>query len=107
MRASCVRPISEEEFKQYATATPAVLLRDVEIGEHRITRGSTLSMVRKSESNVRLMHPGGGTFELPAADVRILDGTAEAEQRVLRALEFLHTPYVFGAVSSLGLDCSD
>jgi len=106
VRASCVRPISEEEFKQYATATPAVLLRDVEIGEHRITRGSTLSMVRKSESNVRLMHPGGGTFELPAADVRILDGATEAEQRVLRALEFLHTPYVFGAVSSLGLDCS-
>lgn len=106
VRASCVRPISEEEFKQYATAMPAVLLKDVEIGEHRITRGSTLSMARKSESSVLLMHPGGGTFELPAADVRIVDGASEAAQRVTRALEFLHTPYVFGAVSSLGLDCS-
>jgi len=106
VRESCVRPMTEAEFRTYAGAVPAVLLKDVEVGEHRISRGAMLPVAKKSDSGVQLMHPGGGTFEAPIADVRILDDASQARHRVQWALEFLHTPYVFGALSSAGLDCS-
>ncbi len=106
VRADGVRAMTEAEFGPYAGATPAVLLKTVEAGEQRISCGATLPVARQSDSQVQLLRPDGGFVEVPLADVRILDTAAGAEQRMRSALEFLYVPYVFGALSSAGLDCS-
>ena len=36
----------------------------------------------------------------------LIEETQGAEEKLQKALSFLHLPYVFGAVSSIGLDCS-
>lgn len=106
VRQECIRVMTADEYSRYTSAVPAVLLRDVELADRRIERGSTLPVAAGKDGRVILMMPDGGTFDVAAGDVRIADEAAVARQRVGQALDLLYRPYVFGAVAPIGMDCS-
>ena len=106
VRQECVRTMTADEFKRYMAAGRAVLLRDLELSDRRVVRGSTLRIASVEGSAATLMHPDGTTFAVAADDVRVIDGANLATERITQALTLLHRPYVFGAVSPLGMDCS-
>jgi hypothetical protein len=106
VRESCVRVMAADEFTRYTAADPAVLLRDLELGDRRVVQGSTLPVASRSGDRVTLMHPDGTTSDVAARDVRLTDNSQAIETRLDRALSLLHRPYVFGGVSPIGMDCS-
>jgi len=106
VREDCVRVVTPDEFARYTAAKRTVLLRDMELPERRIVQGSTLPLAATSEAKVTLTRPEGGTYELPANHVRVDDNSSASADRIAKALNLLYRPYVFGAVSPIGLDCS-
>jgi hypothetical protein len=106
VREDCVRAVDVEEFKRYTSPDRAVLHRDIELSDRRIVRGSSLPITSREGDAVTLMHPDGTTFQVPAADVRVVDHSPEAAERVRKALSLLYSPYIFGAISPIGMDCS-
>jgi len=106
VRESAVRTISADRFSALVKANRAVVVRDLDVGGRRIPRGAALPFAFADDTRVKLSLPDGAEIDVAAHDVRAFDHTAEAHERVQRALALLHTPYVFGGVSPLGLDCS-
>jgi len=106
VREDCVRIMPAEEFKQYTGARQAVLLRDVDLAGRRAVRGSALPIAATNGNHVTLLCPDGETFDVTADDVRLENDSEVAVERIAKALNLLHRPYVFGGVSPLGLDCS-
>ena len=106
VRQDAVRPAPAEQFQRYTRGRPAVLRHDITLAEQRMLSGTTLPVVAIEGERVILADPIGGTLEVSADDVGIIDESSTAEQRVAAALRLLYQPYVFGGVSPLGLDCS-
>lgn len=106
VRASAVKPITEEEFAAAAQSKRAVLVEDVELDGVRAPRGAVLPFEFSVSGHVTLTGPDGARFEASAHHVRAFDVRSEAAERIARALALLHRPYVYGGVSPLGLDCS-
>jgi cell wall-associated NlpC family hydrolase len=102
----CVRVVSADEFKQYTAARQAILLRDIETNDRRIVQGATLPIASATSDQLTLTLPEGGTFDVSTADVCVEDNSRVVAERISRALALLYRPYVFGAVSPIGLDCS-
>jgi len=106
VREECVRPLPAGAFAELATAKRAVLVRDLDLRDRRLVRGTSLPFEFSADSRVILKDPVGDSFEVSAADVRAFESGPERLERVERALAMLHRPYVYGAVSPIGLDCS-
>jgi hypothetical protein len=106
VRKECVQVLSADDFLATSTCPRAVLVHDVELGDRRLLRGTTLPFAFSISGSVTLTCPDGEQYEVSANDVRAFDHTNEAVERAQRALALLHKPYVYGGVSPLGLDCS-
>lgn len=106
MRESAVLPMTRERFRKYASPTVAVLLQNIDTPEGLIRAGSRLPVASAERRRIVLRRPEGGTLEASPDQARVFDSTIAGEQRARAALELLHTPYLFGARSDIGLDCS-
>lgn len=107
VRADAVHTVDRDAFARYVSVPiEGVLLRDVDIPAGRIRRGTRLPVAESSDTHVTLAGPGGERVDLPAADVRRVDPSASAERTIRAALALLDRPYIFGGVSTTGLDCS-
>ncbi|HRX85391.1 MAG TPA: C40 family peptidase [Phycisphaerae bacterium] len=106
VRRACIRTMDEAAFTAYTSAKRAILVEDVAVDGLRILRGAVLPFEFSVSGRVALSGPDGERWEVSAHTVRAFDTRADAAERIERALALLHTPYVFGGVSPLGLDCS-
>ncbi len=106
VRERAVQTMVLEQFREYAGARTAVLLEDLQSPEGILRTGSRLQVGSEQGGSIAIRRPEGGTLQIPADALRVIDHTAAAEQRVRAALDLLYTPYVFGARSTIGLDCS-
>ncbi len=106
VREDAVRPLDAAEFQKRLAAVPAVLRRDVDLGQGRVPRGSRLAVAARTATTVTLTLADGRPLDVAATDVRVIDDAAAADSRVLPALKLLYVPYVFGGRSPLGTDCS-
>lgn len=106
VREDSVSPMTRERFKEYTASNQAVFLRDVELPEGRVYRGTRLPIVSRDADTVKLMRPDGRELDVPPAAVRPADHSVLANERVQAALKMLYVPYVYGGRSPIGLDCS-
>ncbi len=105
--SAAVRPIDEAEFDARQQASQAVLLSDVRRDGRLAPRGSVLPIVKQPVStDLIVLDASGEPLDVDPTAVQLLDVEDDAHDRVRRALDLLHTPYVFGGRSSQGLDCS-
>lgn len=106
VRQEAIRPIDEQQFTAALNARQAAMLHPVDIDGLRIPAGARLPLVGQAPAGRSLRVPTGETVIVPGDAVSAIDDAASRRQRVLSALEMLYVPYVFGARSTLGLDCS-
>lgn len=106
VREEAIRPMTRREFRQYTAPQQAVLLRDVRHGDGWVRRGTRLPLVSSQNGTCTLATPDGKTLRAESADVHVADHDWAMDRRVSAALKMLYTPYVFGARSPVGLDCS-
>lgn len=106
VRDDAVRPMAREPFRRYTAPDSAVFLRDLDLPDARIYRGSRLPVVSRNADAMKLMRPDGREIDVPVSALRVVDDSALAGRRVQAALKMLYTPYVFGGRSPIGLDCS-
>jgi gamma-D-glutamyl-L-lysine dipeptidyl-peptidase len=129
-REDAIRVLTPGQFNRYAARKPVVLLRELQLPSGWVRAGSRLPLASRDGHTVHVLNPEahvpdlwhqfptGGTADidsdaarnavltLPADAVQVVDNTARVESRLEAALAMLHTPYVFGARSPIGLDCS-
>lgn len=106
VRERAVQPMILEQFREYAGARTAVLLKDLELPEGILRTGSRLQIGSEQGGSIAIRRPEGGVLQISANQLHVIDHTAQTERRVRAALDLLYTPYVFGARSTIGLDCS-
>jgi hypothetical protein len=107
VRREAVQPMTAEQFDAYMRRPRGVALQDIDEGQLRIPRGSSVRVVRATEGERTILLPDGSTLAVPAAAVMIPDAEgSQAASRVRAALDLLYVPYLFGGCSPLGLDCS-
>ena len=106
VREDAVRPMTRGQFRRYTAGNQAVFVRDVDTEGIHVYRASRLPFLSGGGGTATLMRPDGREIEVPATDVRVIDDSAAADQRVQAALKMLYVPYVFGGRSPIGLDCS-
>ncbi len=106
VRRACIGVVDRETYSRFANAGSAVFVEDTILADRRIVRGSILPVVSVGEAEVILLGCDMEEFAVPACNVNLTEETHGAEEKLQKALSFLHLPYVFGAVSSVGLDCS-
>jgi hypothetical protein len=109
--ASAIRPFDAEEFAKYLNL-PQLAVTDeliLDNGE-RIPAGARLPIVKnnsqRKDATFVVLLASGEEVEINDQHVRLLNDSRTARLRVEHALQFLHTPYVFGGRSPLGMDCS-
>ncbi len=112
MREETVEPMTREQFAAYTAGDFGVLLEDTTHKGLILRRGTRLPIAEDggSAATYRLRLPESGTLAVaPSADdgrLRRIENGQATRERVLGALQMLYTPYVFGARSPIGLDCS-
>jgi len=102
-----IRPMTVEEFNEYTSHPWANLIKDVDVPNLRILRGSRLPVAGWETGKVNVLLPDGSQSAISASQTREWK-TAEARSvaRARAALDLLYVPYVFAGRSPLGLDCS-
>lgn len=112
-RQEGVRRLKESEFRAWETASCATLRHDVTAGGAYLPAGCSLPIMgRDAEGGVRLRLPAGpsepadAAVAVPATAVRLPPESPPGAAVVSLASEYLHVPYVFGARSRSGIDCS-
>ena len=106
VREATVRLLDWEEFTKQAAERRAVVQRDLELSGRRIVSGVALPVAAVTGAEAVLQLHEGESVAVPIDGVHIADDRSVVEERIARALALLHRPYVYGAVSPLGLDCS-
>lgn len=112
VRSDAVLRMDEHEFRPWEIADNAIVKKDCFTDGFRIPAGAALPVVAAKSSGitVRLPRPvkGKDTVTLPLDRAQMNPhGARGAGMNAARAAaEFLTVPYVFGARSRLGLDCS-
>jgi cell wall-associated NlpC family hydrolase len=106
VRQEAVRVIDAAQFESSLNARQAAVLQTIEIDGIRIPAGARLPLVGNTLAGRSLRMPTGKTATVPTQAVRVIDDFAMTRLRILPALQMLYIPYVFGARSPLGLDCS-
>lgn len=109
--ASAIRPLDDAEFSRYLNLPQIAVSKEIEVDGQRIPAGArlpsmTAALGGQSHSEFKVVLANGAEALIPADSIEILHEDQPAEQRVRRALKMLHTPYVFGGRSPLGMDCS-
>ncbi len=102
---TAVEPLTADQFDAYVRHPVAVLLRDITAQEVFVPRGARVRLA-ETGADPRILLPAGGALAAPADALRIDTPEEGAQRRVAAALELLYVPYVFGARSPLGVDCS-
>lgn len=106
VRAEAIRVIDQRQFESSLNSRQAAVLRAIEAGDTRIPAGARLPLAGNSPFGRSLRLPSGDVLTVPAESVRVINDLAMTRPRILPALQMLYIPYVFGARSPLGLDCS-
>lgn len=122
IRADAVAPVTRDTFTAHLREPRARIIRDVVHHDFRMPAGSIVPFqaegeqfrvgryfgiadIDKPPTQLLWNLPEKPPFLAPAASIRI--DSAEHGMTAARAgLALLHTPYVFGARTSQGLDCS-
>lgn len=106
VRQEAVRLIDRSQFESSLNSMQAAVLRAIEINGTRVPAGARLPLVGQTPWNISIRTPFGETVVVPRGSVRVIDDFATTRPGIMPALEMLYVPYVFGARSPLGLDCS-
>jgi cell wall-associated NlpC family hydrolase len=106
LRRDAVKTLEEAEFRRYLNSRFALLMGDLGAGDLLLRRGARLLVEGAHGDRLDFSLATGGRLQANRAQVELVDPAPRAEKRVLAALELLYTPYVFGARSTTGLDCS-
>lgn len=107
LREEAVEPMTREQFAAYMRLQIGILTGEVIHGGLVLRPGTRLPVAcGESGEACELSLPDGRTLKVPADKVRVIDSAVEAQTRVRGALELIFTPYVYGARSTIGLDCS-
>ncbi|MDK2971803.1 MAG: hypothetical protein PWP23_1558 [Candidatus Sumerlaeota bacterium] len=107
LRSDAVQQVTRAEFTELLSQPKARVRENAMLDAFRVPPGASLAATATGTEQVQLELPSGKTLEVPADSVFLPSEKTRGEVAVETALsEFLHTPYVFGARSPLGLDCS-
>ncbi|MGQ9649770.1 MAG: C40 family peptidase [Phycisphaerae bacterium] len=106
VRQEAVRIIEPLQFESSLNSKQAAVLTAIEIGGTRVPAGARLPLVGQTPWNISVRTPSGEVAAVACGSVRVIDDFATTRPRIMPALEMLYIPYVFGARSPLGLDCS-
>ncbi len=106
VRQEAVHVIDRSQFESSLNSMQAAVLRAIEVNGTRVPAGARLPLVGQTPWNTSIRTPFGEAVVVPRGSVRVIDDFATTRPRILPALEMLYVPYVFGARSPLGLDCS-
>ncbi len=114
VRADAIRPMTEMEFSFWNQPTRYTLKEDYMVNDFRVPAGSRLPlMAEEGDDSVTLRLPqkvrGADGEDFASFPKEILYGeysSGDAGEAADWALSLLKTPYVFGAKSSQGIDCS-
>ncbi len=106
VREEAIRVIDAQQFESSLNTRQAAFVRTVETDGQRIPAGARLPLVGNTLLGCSLRLPTGETATVPPRAVRVIDDFTTTRPRILAALQMLYVPYVFGARSPLGLDCS-
>lgn len=112
IRADAVRLMTKAEFQDFLRAPKVVFLKDCRYGRTNIPFGAKLRVAREqpkqATKQLRVMLPYDRTITVPMEMVsRSSLGGKNFRNRMLEiAQNFRDTPYVFGAKSTAGADCS-
>jgi len=107
--------MARDQFAAYNAGELCVLLGDVSHEGMVLRRGTRLPAAEMTgegtKQTVNLLLPDGGKLTLTqpsdkGISVRSVENARAAEARLTGALALLYTPYVYGARSPIGLDCS-
>ncbi len=105
VRCEAVEVVSRMEYLSIVNSKSGIMLDDVEMTECRLLAGTRLAVSQSRKGIVRVAMPDGD-IELSEEAVGVLNHDARVVEIVERATQFLYRPYIFGAVSPIGLDCS-
>jgi N-acetylmuramoyl-L-alanine amidase len=113
VRQDAVVRMEAVAFGEWLKAKTVTLTQDYVWKGFRLPTGAVLRMEALGPESVRVRLPEGvaawggeAVVEVPRANVRLPELIAPGQRAAENALEFLTTPYVFGARTRLGLDCS-
>ncbi len=113
VRQDAIVRVEAGEFGQWLKATPVTLIQDYVLKGFRIPTGAALRLEKIETDSVRLRLPAGvpawggeAIVEVPRTHVRLPELIPLGRRAAEKALEYLTTPYMFGARTRLGLDCS-
>ena len=104
---AAVEPMTAEQFGAYMGQPRGIVSADIENERVRIPRSACVRVVQTKTDERVILLADGTTLSVPTAVVSMQDPDGrEAADRVRAGLDLLYTPYVFGARSHVGLDCS-
>ncbi len=106
VREEAVAPMTRAQFAAYTAGQTAVLLEDLEVDGSVLRAGTRLPVAKTNVQASDLRKPHGGVIRVAKEAARVVDGTDDAQRRVRAALDMLYIPYVYGARSPIGMDCS-
>jgi len=106
VRQEAVRIIEPSQFESLLNSKQAAVLKTIEISGTQVPAGARLPLVVQTPWDISIRTPLGEAAVVPSGSVRVIDDFATTRPRIMPALEMLYVPYVFGARSPLGLDCS-
>lgn len=106
VRQEAVRVIDRQQFDSALNGLQAAVLRDIEVNGTRIPAGARLPLISQTPWSRSVRTPSGQVVEVQAGSIRVIDDLAMTRPLIMPALQMLYIPYVFGARSPLGLDCS-
>lgn len=106
VRQEAVRVIDRQQFDSALNGLQAAVLRDIEVNGTRIPAGARLPLIRQTPWSRSVRTPSGDMVEVQPLSVSVIDDLAMTRPRIMPALQMVYIPYVFGARSPLGLDCS-
>jgi gamma-D-glutamyl-L-lysine dipeptidyl-peptidase len=113
VRREAIRRMDTAEFAQWQVARRARVIHDTLVDDLRLPTGSALPLLRVNRRTATLRLPtgveataGAEEIEVPLSALALPSDESPGRVAALTATEFLGTPYVFGARSMMGIDCS-
>ncbi|MBN1477999.1 N-acetylmuramoyl-L-alanine amidase [Candidatus Sumerlaeota bacterium] len=113
VRRDAIRRMGSEEFAQWQVARRARVIHDTLVDDLRLPAGCALPLLGVDRRTATLRLPvgveatdGAEEIEVPRSALALPAEESPGRVAALTATEFLGTPYVFGARSMMGIDCS-